>query len=53
LPHGVASAGLTGAAFITVFSFAVFILGSARLVTCWKWQLETTGKVIRREGTHR
>jgi len=46
LPHGVASAGLTGSTFLLALSFALFLAGSSRLVACWRWQLETTGKVM-------
>ena len=39
LPHGVATAGLSGAACITIFSYLLFVAGTARLISCWRWHL--------------
>lgn len=39
LPHGVASAGLSASAVITIFSYLLFVAGTARLISCWRWHL--------------
>lgn len=39
LPHGVATAGVSASVVITVLSYLLFVAGTARLISCWRWHL--------------